>query len=125
MVSHKSNELMASDQVKEAIFENIPGGRELGQRNRDTDEESRAKMFHQMLGKLSVIGRQERVRYGSWDKKPACLIAMKFQFNAKVSRFTRATVRVTFSRREDFDPDENPDIMIFGPKQFLDEKTIE
>jgi len=45
MVSHKSSEPLA-DQVKETIFENIPDGGELGQRNSDTDEEKRGKMLH-------------------------------------------------------------------------------
>lgn len=125
MAAHDPNDPSTSWQVREAIFKNAPERGELGQKNSQTEEENRPKLLHQQLGKLSVTGQLERVRYGSWKNKPACLIMMRFQFNAKASRFTKATVQITFGRREEIDPEEAADIKAFGPKELLGERTVE
>lgn len=124
MVSHKSSEPLA-DQVKETIFENIPDGGELGQRNSDTDGGKTRKDAPLTAGK---VFRDRAPRAGAmWflEQEAGMFDCNEVPIQCKVSRFTRATVRVTFSRREDFGPKQHPDILIFGPKEHLGEKPIE
>lgn len=111
--------------VRQAFFQYVPDRGDLTLLNGDGEPDLRVKLLHQQLGNLAVFGRLERVRYGLWGNKPACLIAMRFHFSARASRFTRAIVRITFRQRENVGPNEHPDIKVFGPSELLGERMVE
>lgn len=101
---------------------------ELGIRNKDDQDFNRVKITQKDLGSLSVIGSLTKVEYGTWAGQDACLIAFRFQFqkgNATTFRFSKADIVIEFQARPPGNPDDDPVVVVYGPKYLRSRGTVE
>jgi len=130
MATIDSNELtcvLNSYEQKETILQLPSGTSELGQRNEV--EETRDKITHIEAWHRSVIGTVTRVRYGSYNNFPACLICMRFTFrySKDLLRFKKAEISVNFENRpsQTLNQNKDPAVQAFSPRKIYGKPTEE
>ncbi|KAL0631529.1 hypothetical protein Q9L58_009614 [Maublancomyces gigas] len=107
-------------------------------RRTDSPADSRAdvnrkKALNKVLNERTYITADlERVIYGSFDRKPACLILFNFKFRFEADshlRFKRAEIAVSFKATPDSlnkpAPGDDPVIYNFAPKKMYGNLTVE
>ena len=101
---------------------------ELGQHNESDEDYNGIKILQRDLADLSIIGSLARVQYGKWQKEPACLMTIRFQFqkgNAELFRFTKVNILIKFTSRPEGAPDADPIVLSYGPKHLRSTETSE
>ncbi|KAI0099039.1 hypothetical protein GGR51DRAFT_536556 [Nemania sp. FL0031] len=90
---------------------------------------------HDKLGRTSYSAYVRHIQYGTYGKKPACLLAIDFSFRFPTrsnSRFSSAYIEVTFEKALDIskprlrstDASLDPIVANFAPKQLSDEPKV-
>jgi hypothetical protein len=104
------------------------GEKQLGIHN--DERVNRSLATHEHIGKTSYSAYVRHVQYGTYQNKPACLVAIDFSFrfpNKGGSRFSSAEVEVTYERALDAekpslrstDASLDPIVANFAPKQMF------
>ena len=113
---------------REKVFSVDDSSDTLGQRNTDEEDVNRSKIAQRDLGDLSVVSSLTLVKYGQWQKKAACLLAFRYQFQARhthLLRFSEAEIVIEFKSRPPASPQEDPVIVDYGPKKLESTGTDE
>lgn len=78
------------------------------------------------LSDCGIIGTIRSVNYGTWEGRPACLIAMRFFFRfSESNRFKSTEILVTFDSPSKTDRKYGPIVRNFSPRKVYGQKNQE
>lgn len=109
----------ASWKERELVFE-IEGGKGELYVQKNKSEDTRKKIVHiKSLIDREVIGLVERVQYGTFEGRPACLFVARFKFrwDHKAFRFRKVEICFTAANRKGNPPAPGPIVRVYSPKQ--------
>jgi hypothetical protein len=111
----------SSWQDRELVFE-LPSGKGELYSQKNKSDDTRKKILHiKGLIDREVIGEVNRVHYGTYDGKPACLFVARFKFrwHRNAFRFRKIETIFTAANREGSTAAATPKLKVYSPKHMF------